>query len=79
MRPKGVVDGKQVNIPVLIIEWYRGTKKGTVGQYWMLAETFKVLRDRKKTILELRRDTVLLFLAFFIRNRNSTNYRCQTS
>ena len=58
-RPKGVVDGKQVNIPVLLFKWYRGTKEGTVGQYWLLAETFKVMKDRIKTILELRRDTVL--------------------
>ena len=58
-RPKGVVDGKQVNIPVLIFKWYRGTKEGTIGQYWMLAETLKVMRDRIKTILELTRDTVL--------------------
>ena len=41
------------------MKWYRGTKEVTVGQYWMLAETFKVMRDRIKTILELRRDTVL--------------------
>ena len=31
-RPKGVVDGKQVNIPVLIFDWYRGTKKAKVNQ-----------------------------------------------
>jgi hypothetical protein len=30
-RPKGVVDGKQVNIPVLIFVWYRGTKKVGIG------------------------------------------------
>ena len=30
-RPKGVVDGKQVNIPVLIFVWYRGTKEVGIG------------------------------------------------
>jgi hypothetical protein len=34
-RPKGVVDGKQVNIPVLILDWYRGTKKAKVSQNWI--------------------------------------------
>ncbi len=34
-RPKGVVDGKQVNIPVLILNWYRGTKQATVNQNWI--------------------------------------------
>ena len=34
-RPKGVVDGKQVNIPVLVFDWYRGTKKAKVNQYWI--------------------------------------------
>ena len=57
-RPKGVVDGKQVNIPVLILIWYRGTKKAKVGQIWILAEAFEVLRGRRKTFLELRSDTV---------------------
>jgi len=30
-RPKGVVDGKQVNIPVLILDWYRRTKEAKVN------------------------------------------------
>ena len=37
-RPKGVVDGKQVNIPVLFIVWYRGTKQAEVSQDWILVE-----------------------------------------
>ena len=57
-RPNGVVDGKQVNIPVLILIWYRGTKKAIVGQIWILAEALEVLRGRRKTLLELRSDTV---------------------
>jgi hypothetical protein len=57
-RPNGVVDGKQVNIPVLILIWYRGTKEATVGQIWILMEAFEVLRGRRKTLLELRSDTV---------------------
>ena len=58
-RPKGVVDGKQVNIPVLNLFWYRGTKQVKVSRSWSSVETFKAMRGRKKTILELRRDTVL--------------------
>ena len=34
-RSKGVVDGKQVNIPVLILISYGGTKEAKVGQYWI--------------------------------------------
>ncbi len=34
-RPKGVVDGKQVNIPVLLIVWYRGTKQAEFGRDWI--------------------------------------------
>ena len=30
-RPKGVVDGKQVNIPVLIYIGYRGTEEAKLG------------------------------------------------
>ena len=30
-RPKGVVDGKQVNIPVLLGVWYRGTEQAEAG------------------------------------------------
>jgi hypothetical protein len=56
-RPNGVVDGKQVNIPVLFLILYRGTKKALVGQIWILTETSKVMRGRRKTLLELRGDT----------------------
>ena len=31
-RPKGVVDGKQVNIPVLLQNWYRGTEQVEVSR-----------------------------------------------
>ena len=61
-RPNGVVDGKQVNIPVLIFIWYRGTKEATVGQIWILMEAIKVLRGRRKTLLELKSDTVNIFV-----------------
>ena len=63
-RPSGVVDGKQVNIPVLIFIWYRGTKKATVDQIWILMETIEVLRGRRKTLLELKSDTVNTFVGF---------------
>ncbi len=61
-RPKGVVDGKQVNIPVLGLIWYRRTKEAKVGQNWILMEIFKVMRGRKKTFLELKNDTIFLVL-----------------
>jgi hypothetical protein len=32
-RPKDVVDGKQVNIPVLLYVWYRGTEQVEVSRY----------------------------------------------
>ena len=51
-RPKGVVDGKQVNIPVLFYVWYRGTEQVEIGRDWISVETFDTLRDRRKTILE---------------------------
>ena len=57
-RPNGVVDGKQVNIPVLILIWYRGTKEAIVDRNWISVEAFKVLRGRRKTFLELKSDTV---------------------
>jgi hypothetical protein len=41
-RPKGVVDGKQVNIPVLFIDLYRVTKKAEVSRDWMSVEAFEV-------------------------------------
>ena len=51
-RPKGVVDGKQVNIPVLILVWYRGTEQAEIGRRWSSVETFDTLRGRTKTNLE---------------------------
>jgi hypothetical protein len=63
-RPKGVVDGKQVNIPVLIVIWYRGTKKATVGRNWISVEVIEVLRRRRKTRFELKNDTVNSCLSF---------------
>jgi len=63
-RPKGVVDGKQVNIPVLILISYRGTKEAKVDQYWILMEVLEALRGRRKTYLELKNDTVLCDLSF---------------
>ena len=57
-RPKGVVDGKQVNIPVLNLVWYRGTKQGTIGRNWISVETSEAMKSRRKTIFKLRRDTV---------------------
>ena len=51
-RPKGVVDGKQVNIPVLLDVWYRGTEQAETGRYWISVETFDTLRGRRKTNLE---------------------------
>ncbi len=51
-RPKGVVDGKQVNIPVLLDIWYRGTEQAETGRDWISVETFNTLRGRRKTNLE---------------------------
>ena len=51
-RPKGVVDGKQVNIPVLFDVWYRGTEQAEIGRYWISVETFDTVRGRRKTNLE---------------------------
>ncbi len=51
-RPKGVVDGKQVNIPVLVLIWYRGTEQAEIGRYWISVETLDTLRGRRKTNLE---------------------------
>ena len=55
-RPRGVVDGKQVNIPVLFSIWYRGTEQVKTSRYWISVEILEVMRDRRKTILELRND-----------------------
>ena len=56
-RPKGVVDGKQVNIPVLLSVWYRGTEQAEVSRDWISVETLDALRGRRKTNLERRSDT----------------------
>ena len=40
-RPKGVVDGKQVNIPVLSIVYIRGTKEAKFNDHWMIVEACK--------------------------------------
>ena len=60
-RPKGVVDGKQVNIPVLVLIWYRGTEQAEIGRVWISVETFNTLRGRRKTNLEWRSDTFSSF------------------
>ncbi len=51
-RSKGVVDGKQVNIPVLLHVWYRGTEQAETGRDWISMETIDTLKGRRKTILE---------------------------
>ena len=58
-RPSGVVDGKQVNIPVLIIMGTEGRRRLSWVCEWNAVEAFKVSTGRTKTILELRRDPVL--------------------
>ncbi len=55
-RPSGVVDGKQVNIPVLIFVGTEGRRKLSWVCFWIAVEAFKASIDRKKTNLELRRD-----------------------
>jgi len=60
-RPKGVVDGKQVNIPVLFYVWYRGTEKVDIRRDWISMEILEVMRGRRKTILELRNDPCKFF------------------
>ena len=55
-RPSGVVDGKQVNIPVLIFVGTEGRRKLNWVCFWIVVETFKASKGRKKTNLELRRD-----------------------
>ena len=64
-RSKGVVDGKQVNIPVLFYVLYQRTEKVETSRYWISAEVFEVMRGRIKTILELRNDTYK-FLKFIL-------------
>ena len=55
-RPSGVVDGKQVNIPVLIFVGTEGRRKLRWVCFWIAVETFKATRNRKKTNFELRCD-----------------------
>ncbi len=55
-RPSGVVDGKQVNIPVLVFVGTEGRRKLNRVCFWIAVETFKATKGRKKTNLELRRD-----------------------
>jgi hypothetical protein len=57
VRPRGVIDGKQVNIPVLGLGWHRGTKQARSGQNWILVEAGKARRGGRETILELSRNT----------------------
>ena len=76
-RPKGVVDGKQVNIPVLFCVWYRGTEQVDVRRYWISVEVLEVMRGRRKTILELRNDPYKFFefvLASYHTSKKSLNY-----
>jgi hypothetical protein len=56
IRPKGVVDGKQVNIPVLFFIGNRGTKETKLKLLLDFSGSVKVMRVRRKTILELRRN-----------------------
>ena len=64
-RPKGVVDGKQVNIPVLILLGTKGRRRLNWDCYWISVEATKVLRVSIKAILELRRNP------YFYANKNS--------
>ena len=64
-RPTGVVDGKQVNIPVLLDIEYRGTEQVECSRYWISMEILEVMRGRRKTILELRND-LYKFLEFVL-------------
>jgi hypothetical protein len=43
IRPKGVVDGQQVNIPVLPPCWSRGTKKARLAERWLSVQRRKVV------------------------------------
>lgn len=76
-RPKGVVDGKQVNIPVLFYVWYRGTEKVEICRYWISVEVLEVMRGRRKTILELRNYPYNFFefvLIIYHAPKKSSNY-----
>ena len=57
-RPSGVVDGKQVNIPVLIVVGSEGRRRLNCSGVWNAVEAFKTSIGRTKTILELRRDPI---------------------
>lgn len=65
-RLTSVVDGKQVNIPVLFYIWYRGTEKVEICCYWISVQVLKASRVRRKTILELRNDAYLLSSKYFL-------------
>jgi hypothetical protein len=58
-RPNGVVDGKQVNIPVLIVVGTEGRRRLSCSCAWNAAEAFETSIGRIKTTLELRRDPIL--------------------
>jgi hypothetical protein len=79
-RPKGVVDGKQVNIPVLFCVWYRGTEQVEAGRYWISIEILEAMTGRRKTIPELRNDLYAFFecvSALYHTSKKSSNY-CTT-
>ena len=57
-RPNGVVDGKQVNIPVLIVVGSEGRRRLSRSCEWNAAEAFEALIGLIKTTLELRRDPI---------------------
>jgi hypothetical protein len=52
IRPKGVVDGQQVNIPVLPLPcWSRGTEEARLAERWLSVQGRMVtllLKERKK-------------------------------
>ena len=47
-RPSGVVDGKQVNIPVLIFVGTEGRRKLSWVCLWIAVEMFKVKFEKKR-------------------------------
>lgn len=57
-RPKGVVDGKQVNIPVLEMKGTEGRRRLSCSCEWNAAEAFEASIGRIKTTLERRRDPI---------------------
>ena len=50
-RPKGVVDGKQVNIPVLYFHESRGTEEVGLAGCWMPVEVVEVTELEEKLVL----------------------------